>query len=572
MCGILAILGAAPTPALEEVVRHSLELLRHRGPDHGEVLCAHPGTWLGHRRLALVGKATGNQPLVSGHLMLTANGEVYNYQQLADSCRLQYPLKTDCEILLYLHKRGNPKRWLPQIRGMFAFVLYNTKTQSWTIARDHLGIVPLYLGWMPHGALVVASELKALEHICVRTQPFPPGHVWTSAMTQPQAWYTPAWFQQPGSNPPQTDKLRQVLTEAVGMHTMGEMQWGVLLSGGLDSSIIAALAARPQLPSFAIGLADSPDLQAAAEVAAGLGLVHHSVTFTVEEGVQALSEVIFHLETFDVTTIRASVPMFLLGRYIRQQGVQMVLSGEGSDEMFAGYLYFHRAPSARALYEETVAKLQQLHLYDCLRANKALAAHGLETRVPFLDPLVVQWAMSVHPQHKMVTQERPLEKHLLRQAFADLLPQQWAWRRKEQFSDGVGHGWIDALRAHAEATVTDQQLQQAATVFPVKTPHTKEQLLYRQLFAMHFPSHSAAQAVPFESSVACSTATAAAWDARFVCDPSGRSVATNMLGVTNGVQDLPTRAGAEDRAAAAAGSRRRRPRHASSKKTHRGQH
>lgn len=564
MCGIFAILGTDDTPALAELVQRSAALLRHRGSDGSGVKRCRPGVYLAHERLALVG--TGKQPLQIGNMTLSVNGEIYNYQELAKTCRLQHPLKTDCEIILHLHRRHPPSHWLQQLRGMFGLVLYNDKTQSWLIARDHLGIVPLYLGWMSHGALVVASELKALAHICVRTQPFPPGHFWTSALAAPQRWYVPSWRKCPGNNPPRLTQLRDLMAKTVTLHTMGEMKWGVLLSGGLDSSIIAALAARPGLPSFAIGLADAPDLAAAAEVAAALGLVHHGITFTVEEGLAALPEVIYHLETFDATTLRAGVPMFLLGRYLRQQGVKMVLSGEGSDEMFAGYLYFHRAPSAQALYEETVAKLEQLHLYDCLRANKAMAAHSIETRVPFLDPQVVQWAMSIHPRHKLVSAARPLEKHLLREAFAEILPGKWAWRRKEQFSDGVGQGWIAALQTHAETAVTDSQLRQAGQVYPLKTPRTKEQLLYRQLFAMHFPNEDTARGVPFEDSVACSTATAATWDPHFVLDPSGRSVAPNMLGVTNEVRAVPTRKGPAVRPAAGAAAHRSRSRASSAKK------
>lgn len=570
MCGIFALVGASETPAVAELVQRSMQLLQHRGPDASAVKRCREGVYLAHTRLALVGIATGQQPLQAGNTTLCVNGEIYNYQALAQVCRLQHPLRTDCEIILHLHRRQSPSKWLPQLRGMFAFVLYNAKTQSWLVARDHLGIVPLYMGWMPDSTLVVASELKALEHICVRTQPFPPGHYWSSSLPAPQRWYTPSWRRHPGNNPPQLPRLRELLQETVTMHTMGEMKWGVLLSGGLDSSIIAALAARPGLPSFAVGLADSPDLEAAASVASALGLTHHSLTFTVEEGLAALTDVIYHLETFDATTIRASVPMYLLGRYIREQGLKMVLSGEGSDEMFAGYLYFHRAPSAQALYQETVAKLEQLHLYDCLRANKSMAAHGVETRVPFLDPQVVEWAMAVHPRHKLVSTERPMEKHLLREAFAEILPDHWAWRRKEQFSDGVGQGWIAALQAHAERTVTDQQLRQAEQVYPLKTPRTKEQLLYRQLFATHFPSEDAARAVPLEDSVACSTATAAAWDARFVLDPSGHSVDTNMLGVTtNAVPPLSSRKGSAVRPAAGAVPHRRRSRHSSTKKVQR---
>ena len=543
MCGIFVVLNAPETPALQDVVAHSAALLRHRGPCH--VVHCEKSVYLAQ---------IGTAPLQSGKLTLSIDGDIYNYRELADTCKLRHPLKTDSEIILHVYKRYAPARWLQQLRGRFGLVLHNQKTHSWLLARDHLGIVPLYMGWMPHGALVVASELKALQHICIRTQPFPPGHYWTSSMSLPQAWYEPGWYTQAGNNPPRPAQLSELLTATVQMHTMGKMNWGLLLSGGLDSSIIAALAARPGLPAFTIGLAGSPDLVAAAEVAAGLGLQHHSVTFTVEEGLAALSEVIYHLETFNVLTIRTSVPMFLLARYIQQQGIQMVLSGDGANAMFAGDLYFHRAPSAQALYLETVAKLQQLHRHNCLQANKIMAACSIETRIPFLDRQVVQWAMSIHPRHKLVTTARPMEKHLLRQAFDAKLP--GVWRRKEHVSGGR---WVEALQSHAEVAVTDQQLAQAATVYPLKTPCNKEQLLYRQLFATHFASEDAARAVPFAESVSHCTATAAAWE-----DPSGRR--TNMLGVKNEVRAVSTRPSAAVRPAAAAASHRRRSRHSSAEK------
>lgn len=525
MCGIVAFLQSRhASQQVAPLVHTAVAMLAHRGPD-GQAHVVLKDAVLGHARLAIMGgdAAEARQPLRRGDAHLVVNGEIYNHAEL--SAELGVPRgKSDCAIVLELAARHrDPLLWLPRLRGMFSLVLHDG--QHWTIARDHMGITPLYMGWMVDGVLAVASEMKALHAVCERVLVFPPGHVLQDTFHDraPRRWYAPQWRVRHGVQPPQYSQLRSVLRAAVHIRCHAEARWGVLLSGGLDSSIVAALAAevRSGLPSYAVGLAGSPDLARAAQMAAHLGLQHRSIEFTVSEGLDVLSTVIYHLETYDVTTIRASVPMYLLARAIREDGVKAVLSGEGSDEMFGGYLYFHCAPSAQALYDETVRKLERLHLYDCLRANKAMAACGVEARVPFLDPQVIEWAMHLHPKYKMVTRERCIEKHVLRSAFMDMLPPDVLWRRKEQFSDGVGDGWIAGLRAHAAQQITDEQLAHAALVFPQHTPQTKEQLLYRQIFALHFRGRE--DTVPFEPSVACSTGIAAQWDARFTLDPSGAS-------------------------------------------------
>ncbi|HEX6133710.1 MAG TPA: asparagine synthase B [Longimicrobiales bacterium] len=546
MCSILGVLDIHGDPAaLRPQALQLSKLQRHRGPDWSGVY-THDGVILVHERLAIVDVQHGAQPLVSAdrNHALAVNGEIYNHRELRASLRQPYEFQTDsdCEVILALyHERGTD--FLAELNGIFAFVLYDAERRRYVIGRDHMGIVPLYTGRDEHGNLYVASEMKALVPVCRVISEFPPGHVLDSEVGEPQRWYRPAWreYAAVAGQPAQPGSLRQALHDAVRRQLMSDVPYGVLLSGGLDSSIIAAsakqLAARrveddgrseawwPQLHSFAIGLEGAPDLAAARTAAEHIGTIHHGFTYTVQEGLDALSDVIHHLESYDVTTIRAATPMYLMARRIRAMGIKMVLSGEGSDEIFGGYLYFHRAPDAESFHQETVRKLDRLHKYDCLRANKAMAAWGVEARVPFLDREFLDVAMSIDPDAKRPREGR-IEKHILREAFADLLPHSIAWRQKEQFSDGVGYGWIDALRAHAESHVSDRQLATAAYRFPHNPPVTKEAYLYRSVFAEHFPHESCAACVPGGASVACSTPEALVWDASLsaVTDPSGRAV------------------------------------------------
>lgn len=558
MCSILALLDLQSDPAALRA--RALELsrcMRHRGPDWSGVY-ADGRAVLAHERLAVVGVDSGAQPLVDagGRLALAVNGEIYNHRALrAEAERGGYAFQTasDCEVILPLYRERGPDL-VHALDGMFAFVLWDAEAGRWMVARDPIGIVPLYYGRDAEGTRYVASELKALAPVCVDARPFPPGHRWVSGEPEPVRYYRPQWrdYDAVRGAPSERAAVRVALEDAVHSHLMSDVPYGVLLSGGLDSSLVAAVAARhaarrvdeddrvaawwPRLHSFAVGLAaadgraESPDLRAARDVAERVGTVHHEVRFTPQEGIDALADVIWHLETYDVTTVRASTPMYLMARRIRAMGVKMVLSGEGSDELFGGYLYFHHAPDARALHDETVRKLDALHLYDCLRANKAMAAWGVEARVPFLDRHVVDAAMSLDPEVKLSGAARGrVEKQFLREAFAGgqtLLPEHVLWRQKEQFSDGVGYGWIDALKAHAEGAVSDAELAGAAERFPYNPPATKEAYLYRAMFARHFPQAWAAETVPGGPSVACSTAAALEWDPRLkaVVDPSGRSV------------------------------------------------
>ncbi len=501
-----------------------------------------------HERLAIVDPLSGGQPLYGheGECILAVNGEIYNHMEI----RARYPdypfsTHSDCEVILAMYREKGPAL-LGELNGMFAFALYDSDADVFFVARDHMGIIPLYMGWDASGNLYFASELKALEGVCNQLKEFPPGHYWLSSESkEPVLWYNREWkdYDAVKDNISNGMELREALEQAVHRQLMTDVPYGVLLSGGLDSSIISALTRKysarrvesrdqqqawyPQVHSFAIGLTGSPDLAAAREVADHIGTVHHEVNFTIQEAMDALRDVIYHLETYDVTTIRASTPMYLLARVIRSMGIKMVLSGEGADEIFGGYLYFHKAPGPREFHEECVRKLSKLHLYDCLRANKALSAWGVEGRVPFLDIEFMDLAMRLNPGDKMAGGGK-IEKHILRKTFEDLLPEKIAWRQKEQFSDGVGYGWIDALKAEAERQVSDEQLERAAFRFAVNPPRSKEEFWYRSMFSDHFPSDQAAACVPSVKSVACSTAEALAWDASFqqLNDPSGRAVST----------------------------------------------
>lgn len=550
MCSIFGILDVQDAGAdLRRLALRQSRLLRHRGPDWSGSY-THSHAVLAHERLAIVDVNTGAQPLLSadGACALAVNGEIYNHAALRGGPLADYAFTTgsDCEVILPLYQGGKPPdEFLNELRGMFAFVLFDAQRDHWLIARDPVGIIPLYTGRDEAGRLYVASEMKALMGVCTQVQEFPPGHYWQQGDDAPAPYFSPRWrdFSAVSTEPTDRQALFDALDDAVRSHLMSDVPYGVLLSGGLDSSLIAALAARhaarrvedderspawwPRLHSFAVGLKGSPDLAAAAQVAEAIGTVHHGFTYTVQEGLDALEEVIHHLETYDVTTIRAATPMYLMARKIRAMGIKMVLSGEGADEVFGGYLYFHKAPDARAFHEETVRKVSRLHQFDCLRANKAMAAWGVEARVPFLDRAFLDFAMSLNPADKMVP-EGGMEKQLLREALGHLLPEAVAWRQKEQFSDGVGYGWIDALRDHAAARVGDAALDSAAGRFPHNPPDTKEAYLYRTIFERHFPLPSAALCVPGGKSVACSSPEAMAWDPAFaeLADPSGRAVRT----------------------------------------------
>ena len=546
MCSILAILDlkSDPAPLRARALRLS-KLQRHRGPDWSGIF-ADDRAILAHERLAIVDVIHGAQPLLNdaGSHALAVNGEIYNHRELRETLTVPYAFRTDsdCEVILPLYaEHGNG--FLDMLSGIFAFVLYDAERGRYLIARDHMGIIPLYTGYDEEGNLHVASEMKALVPVCRTVEEFPPGHFLDSEIGEPRQYYQREWRSydavKNGSRDPQV--VRDAMESAVKRQLMSDVPYGVLLSGGLDSSIIAAAAKKfasrrvedsdqseawwPQLHSFAIGLEGAPDLIAAREVAEFIGTVHHEFNFTVQEGIDALPDVIHHLETYDVTTIRASTPMYLMARRIKAMGIKMVLSGEGSDEIFGGYLYFHRAPDAQSFHEETVRKLDRLHWFDCLRANKAMAAWGVEARVPFLDKEFMDVAMSLDPGAKMAGPGR-MEKQILREAFEDMLPPSVAWRQKEQFSDGVGYNWIDSLKAHAEAQVSDRDLENAAYRFPHNTPDTKEAYFYRAIFEEHFPLQSCAECVPGGKSVACSTPEALAWDAEFAAmsDPSGRAV------------------------------------------------
>ena len=546
MCSILGILDIkSDVTELRKLALQLSKKQRHRGPDWSGIY-VNDKVILAHERLAIVDIENGAQPLYSHdkNLILAVNGEIYNHEELEAALAKPYKFQTksDCEIINALYAEKGIE-FLNDLNGIFAFVLYDNQTQSYLIARDHIGIVPLYTGHDEHGNFYVASEMKALIDTCKKIEEFPPGHYLYSKDKKPKQFYNPKWkkFNSVKNNTSDHKKLRIALEEAVHRQLMSDVPYGVLLSGGLDSSIIAAIARKyaqrrieehdlkdawwPQLHSFAIGLRSSPDLKAAREVAEFIGSVHHEFHFTIQEGLDALHDVIYHIETYDVTTIRASTPMYLMARKIKSMGVKMVLSGEGADEIFGGYLYFHKAPNAQALHEETVKKLNQLHLFDCLRANKSMASWGVEARVPFLDKEFLEVAMNLNPADKLSGNGK-MEKQILRDTFADYLPPKILKRQKEQFSDGVGYNWIDTLKKVAEKEISDQQLKNANFRFPINTPLTKEAYMFRSLFTEHFPTNDAARCVPGGPSVACSTPDALAWDASLqsVIDPSGRAV------------------------------------------------
>ena len=547
MCGIIGIFDLKKSA--EDLRGQALSMSRkqrHRGPDWSGI-SMNGNAILVHERLAIVDPTSGKQPLYSadGNLALAVNGEIYNHRDLKKNLQQPYEFLTqsDCEIILALYRQKGVD-FFEDLNGIFAFALYDKENDTYLIGRDHMGIIPLYMGWDQWGNFFVSSELKCLVGVCNKIQEFLPGHYLYSKDGEVKKWYNREWidFQNVKDNESDGVELRKALEEAVHRQLMSDVPYGVLLSGGLDSSIISAIAKKysarrvetedlkdawwPQLHSFAVGLKESPDLAAARKVAEHIGTVHHEVNFTIQEGLDALRDVIYHIETYDVTTIRASTPMYLLARVIKSMGVKMVLSGEGADELFGGYLYFHKAPDPQAFHEETVRKLSKLHLYDCLRANKSLAAWGVEGRVPFLDKEFMDVAMRINPTDKMSGSNGKIEKHILRKAFEDYLPQEIAWRQKEQFSDGVGYNWIDTLKKITSEHVSDEQLKNAAFRFPINTPRSKEEYYYRSIFAEHFPGDEAAKCVPSEPSVACSTAIALEWDEAFkkMNDPSGRAV------------------------------------------------
>ena len=548
MCGIVCAFDLKQkAEVLRPKVLEMSKIIRHRGPDWSGIF-SNDKAILSHERLAIVDPASGKQPLFSADksLVLAANGEIYNHRDLRKQFDGKYKFQTesDCEVILALYKEKGV-HFLDEMNGIFGFAIYDVAKDEYFIARDHMGIIPLYIGWDQNGTFYVASELKALEGYCTKIQLFPPGHYMSSKDGEFVQWYKREWtdFDAVKDNATSIEEIKTALEAAVHRQLMSDVPYGVLLSGGLDSSITSAVAKKyaqkriesgdtvdawyPQLHSFAVGLEGSPDLAAAQKVAEHLGTIHHEIKFTIQEGLDAVRDVIYNIETYDVTTIRASTPMYLMARVIKSMGIKMVLSGEGSDELFGGYLYFHKAPNAREFHEETVRKLSKLHMYDCLRANKSLAAWGIEGRVPFLDKEFMDVAMRINPQDKMINGER-MEKWVLRKAFEDMLPASVAWRQKEQFSDGVGYSWIDTLKEVVAVEVSDEQLANAKFKFPIQTPTSKEEYYYRSIFHEHFPSDAAALSVPQEASVACSTKIALEWDEAFknMNDPSGRAVAS----------------------------------------------
>lgn len=552
MCGIVGIFGFSKEN--KELMRpQALKMaatIRHRGPDwsgvYSDDFCV-----LVHERLSIVDVEHGAQPLydTKQKRVLIVNGEIYDHQELRTLLKKQHDwqTKSDCEVLLYLYDEFGPD-FLQKIDGIFAFCLYDPISKEFFIARDHIGIVPLYIGRDSSGAILVASEMKAIEPYCETLQEFPPGHYYLGSKKEFVPWYKPAWMTSIPTTPVSLQTLHHELEKAVKKQLMCDVPYGVLISGGLDSSLIAAIAAQfsrrrvesgdkeeawwPRLHSFSIGLEGSPDHQFACQVAKFIGSVHHEFIFTVQEGIDALRDVIYHIETYDVTSIRASTPMYLMARKIKSMGIKMVLSGEGADEVFGGYLYFHMAPDAKEFHEETVRKLQKLSKYDCLRANKSMAAWGVEARVPFLDKDFLDYAMNIDPTDKMCGNGKP-EKYVLRKAFEGFLPESVLWRQKEQFSDGVGYGWIDSLKAYANEKISDEMMAKATERFPLQPPATKEAYLYRMIFEEFFPTKDAILTVEAGPSIACSTPTAYRWSKAFegMADPSGRAVGVHQAAV-----------------------------------------
>jgi len=544
MCAVIGIFGfTGPVAPMREQALRMAATLRHRGPDWSGIY-ADERAIIAHERLSIVDVEHGAQPLFDTQKgrVLSVNGEIYNHVQLRKKLKHKHAwqTKSDCEVILYLYDEYGEK-FLDMLSGIFAFALYDKQTGDYLVARDHMGIVPLYIGWDKHGATYVASEMKALDEVCDKIQEFPPGHYYRGRGKRFIQWYAPAWTTAVPTQKCSLGRLRRELENAVRKQLMSDVPYGVLISGGLDSSLIAAIAAKyrkkriesgnreeawwPRLHSFSVGLEGSPDMKFARKVARHIGTVHHGITFTVQEGLDAVRNVIYHLETFDVTSIRAATPMYLLARKIKSMGIKMVLSGEGADEIFGGYLYFHMAPTPQEFHEETVRKLLALSKYDCLRANKATAAWGVETRVPFLDKEFLDYAMSIDPKEKVCSGGRA-EKYILRKAFEGFIPDEILWRQKEQFSDGVGYGWIDHLKQQAEQAVTDGMMAEAQQRFPQQTPSSKEAYLYRTIFDAWFKNPTAALTVPVGPSIACSTPTAFRWSQEFarMNDPSGRAV------------------------------------------------
>lgn len=548
MCGIVGVFDLkVKAQDLRPQVLMMSKKIRHRGPDWSGIYCGEKSL-IAHERLSIVDPESGGQPLYSKDkkLILGVNGEIYNHRDIRKKYADTYEFQTgsDCEVILALY-HDKKEKFLDDLNGIFAFALYDEVNDAYLIGRDHIGIIPLYQGWDKWGNYYVASELKSLEGFCKKIEEFPPGHYLYSKDGEIKRWYQREWteYENVKDNEANIDELAQALEDAVHRQLMSDVPYGVLLSGGLDSSITSALAKKfsakrvededikdawwPQLHSFVIGLDGSPDLAAARKVADHIGTIHHEIHYTIQEGLDAIRDVIYHIETYDVTTVRASTPMYMLARVIKSMGIKMVLTGEGADEIFGGYLYFHKAPNAEEFHKESVRKVSRLNMYDCLRANKSLAAWGVEGRVPFLDKEFVDVAMRFNPEAKMA-KDGKMEKHCLREGFAKYLPEEVAWRQKEQFSDGVGYGWIDTLKQIANEQVTDEMMENARYRFPVNTPMNKEEYVYRQIYSEHFPSDAAAACVPSEASIACSTAAALEWDKAFQnnADPSGRAVLT----------------------------------------------
>ncbi len=546
MCGIVGVFDLkTKVDKLRPQVLEMSKKIRHRGPDWSGIYCGEKSI-LAHERLSIVDPASGGQPLYSkdGNLILAVNGEIYNHEALKANLKSDYDFltKSDCEVILALYREKGVD-FLDEMNGIFAFALYDKEKDVYLIGRDHIGIIPLYMGWDQFGNFYVASELKSLEGVCTKIEEFPPAHYLYSKDGKVKLWYERDWmdFENVKDNSTSIEELRTAMEASVHRQLMSDVPYGVLLSGGLDSSVTSAIAKRyaakrieskdikdawwPQLHSFVIGLEGSPDLAAARKVADHIGTVHHEIHYTIQEGLDAIKDVIYHLETYDVTTVRASTPMYMLARVIKSMGIKMVLTGEGADELFGGYLYFHKAPNAKEFHKELLRKISKLHLYDCLRANKSLAAWGVEGRVPFLDKEFIDVAMRINPEDKMIKDGR-IEKWVVRKAFEDCLPESVVWRQKEQFSDGVGYGWIDTLKEIAAKEVSDEQMENAKFRFPVNTPQSKEEYVYRSIFSEFFPSDQAAACVPSVPSIACSTAEALAWDENFRkhADPSGRAI------------------------------------------------